>query len=173
MFSLTPGLQLLLRLLLSIVVPAVVIYGAARVAQQHFAYDVPNWALLFAWVAYLPIKYVLRSLYQWIQEERDIRRLGAVRIPEVKGWLPGNLDVAEQLMTGNDTYMCKTDMLISVSPAHILPLLEVERVEKIQAQRGGVFCTKLLGENKVRCVHSSVISDKRYNFVLVDLHNRP
>lgn len=107
MFSLTPGLQLLLRLLSSLVILAVVICGAARIAQQHFAYDVPDWMLLFAWVAYLPVTVVLRSLYQWIQEERDIRRLGAVRIPELTGYLPGNLDVADQLRTGDGIYMCK------------------------------------------------------------------
>ena len=119
MVSLTPGLQLLLRLLLVLGTPAVVIYSAARISQQYFAYDVPNWALLFAWAAYLPIKSALRSFYQWIQEERDIRRLGAVRIPEVKGWLPGNLDVAEQLMTRDDLYMCKADPLMFVSPPYI------------------------------------------------------
>ena len=32
-------------------------------------------------------------------------------------------------------------------------LPEVERVENIQAQRGEIFCTKLLGQNKVRCAH--------------------
>ena len=111
MLSLTPGLQLLLRLLSSLIIPAVVIYGAARIAQEYFAYDVPDWAILFAWAAYQPSSVALRSILQWIQEERDIRRLGAVRIPELKGWLPGNLDVAGQLMTGDDVYMCTKSVL--------------------------------------------------------------
>lgn len=112
MLSLTPGLRLLFRLLLSLVIPAVVIFGVAHMIQRYFPYDVPNWALLFAWVAYLPVTIVFRSLYQWIQEERDIRLLGAVRIPQLKGWLPGNLDVAGQLMIADDVYMCKTYYLM-------------------------------------------------------------
>lgn len=113
MLSLAPGLRLLFRLLSKLIIPAVIIYGAARIAQGRFAYDVPDWALLIAWAASIPVTVIFSSLYQLIQEEREIRRLGAVRIPELKGWLPGNLDIAGQLMTGDDWYMCKKTLLVT------------------------------------------------------------
>ncbi|KAH9841760.1 cytochrome P450 monooxygenase [Rhodofomes roseus] len=130
MLLLTPGLRLILRLLSSLVIPAVCIYGAAQLAESGFDYNVPSWALLSAWIAYPLLTNFLRSIITWVQEERDIRRLGAVRIPDLKGRLPGNLDVVPQLGTGDDMYL-------------------FDWIETLQGKHGIIFNTKLLGHNKI------------------------
>ena len=109
MLSLTPGLHLLFRIIFNLAIPAVCISSSARLTEWLFASHVPNWAVLLAWIAYLPVTAIIRSLVRLVQEERDIRRLGAIRIPHVNGWLPGNLDVLKQLTTRDaNVYMCNS-----------------------------------------------------------------
>ncbi|KZT67253.1 cytochrome P450 [Daedalea quercina L-15889] len=99
MTPLTPGLRLLLRILLSLIAPAICIHSTTRITEWGFAYEVPQRTALFAWIIYLPLRV-------WIQEEHDIRRLDAVRLPQVAGWLPGNLGIIGQLRRRDDDYMC-------------------------------------------------------------------
>ncbi|KAH9936562.1 cytochrome P450 [Fomitopsis serialis] len=127
MLSLTPGLRLLLRFLSSLIIPTVFIYGAARLAEHGIIYDVPTWVLAFAWIAYLPLTMAVRSVITWVQEERDIRRLGAVPIPAIKGRLPGNMDVVARLKTRT---------------TH-------ERIESLQQEHGIIFNTRLMAQNRI------------------------
>ena len=103
---LTPGVKFILAALPKLTLPGAVVYLAAN----HSNY--PRWACILAALSAGPLLAWLRSQYEYLKEEREIAALGAVRVPEVKGKWPWNLDlILGRLKQGKDGYPCQSNSL--------------------------------------------------------------
>ncbi|KAH9950589.1 hypothetical protein B0H21DRAFT_500380 [Amylocystis lapponica] len=130
MAILTPGLDYLGLFVARSVLPPIV-----------FTHTVLSWLSIpgsgsdgIYWICLvlsLPVSYYLNLLRIWIIEELELRELGAVRVPEVKGRWPGNLDLLlGRLKQGKDGY----------------PL---ESLEGLTRKYGKILTTKIMGMNRI------------------------
>nr|GAT60764.1 cytochrome P450 monooxygenase [Mycena chlorophos] len=123
--ALTPGLKFILSSLPGLTLPATIVYFAA----EHRRY--PRWLSILAALSAGPVLAWLKAQYQFIQEEREMRALGAVRVPEMKGKWPWNLDlIVGRLKQGKDGY-------------------PFDAIEVLFKRYGDIFNMRILGENRV------------------------
>ncbi|KAJ7274425.1 cytochrome P450 [Mycena haematopus] len=121
----SPGALFLVRSLPKLTLPS----GAAYLATSYL--ELPRWVCIVAFVSASPVWLGVRSVYRNFVEEREMHALGAVRVPEVKGKWPGNLDlVVGRLKQGKDGY-------------------PFDAVEPMIRRYGRTFNTQILGENRI------------------------
>ncbi|KAF8206471.1 cytochrome P450 [Mycena galopus ATCC 62051] len=123
---LSPGALFLVEFLSKLALPSGVVYLAANYLQLS------RWICFVATVSTGPAWFWVHSAYTNFVEEREIRALGAVRVPEVKGKWPGNLDLAFGRIKrnkNNDSY-------------------PFDVIEPMIRRYGRTFNTKILGENR-------------------------
>jgi hypothetical protein len=107
---LSPGVLFLVGSLPKLTLPS----GIAYLAFNYL--KLPRWVCIAASVSAGPVWFWVRSVYRHLLEEREIRALGAVRVPEVKGKWFGNLDlVVGRLKQGKDGYPCPCKTLVYIT----------------------------------------------------------
>ncbi|KAJ7364007.1 cytochrome P450 monooxygenase [Mycena albidolilacea] len=122
---LSPGVLFLVGSLPKLTLPS----GIAYLAVSYL--KLPRWVCIAASVSAGPVWFWVRSIYRHLLEEREIRALGAVRVPEVKGKWIGNLDlVVGRLKQGKDGY-------------------PFDAVELMIRRYGRTFNMQILGENRI------------------------
>ncbi|KAJ7903560.1 cytochrome P450 monooxygenase [Mycena olivaceomarginata] len=122
---LSPGVLFLVGSLPKLTLPS----GIAYLAFNYL--KLPRWVCIAASVSAGPVWFWVRSVYRHLLEEREIRALGAVRVPEVKGKWFGNLDlVVGRLKQGKDGY-------------------PFDAVELMIRRYGRTFNMQILGENRI------------------------
>jgi hypothetical protein len=105
---LSPGVFFLFTSLPKVTLPS----GVVCLATYYL--KLPRWVCITASVSAAPIWLWVRSIYRNFVEEREIRALGAVRVPQVHGKWPGNLDlVLARLKQGKDGYPCNLALDVS------------------------------------------------------------
>ncbi|KAF7374917.1 Cytochrome P450 monooxygenase [Mycena sanguinolenta] len=125
MALLSPGAIFLVESVPKLALPS----GVAYLLVNYF--KLPRWACIVASVSAAPVWIWVRSAYKNFLEEREIRALGAVRVPEVKGKWPGNLDlVVGRLRQAKDGY-------------------PFDAVEPMIRRYGRTFNTRILGVNRI------------------------
>ncbi|KAJ7830511.1 cytochrome P450 monooxygenase [Mycena olivaceomarginata] len=101
-------------------------YAAPLVGKR-----VPLWGTVVASLLASPVWALVRAVYTHFREEREIRALGAVRVPVVQGRWPGNLDLLlGRLKQGKDGY-----------PFDVM--------EPMIRRYGKTFNTRILGEDRI------------------------
>ncbi|EMD40206.1 hypothetical protein CERSUDRAFT_112411 [Gelatoporia subvermispora B] len=139
MAVLTPGLAFLLSISPYIVLPPAVAHIALLALARFTNIIVPDWLRLLGYVLVYPIYLGVSSLFDRLHEEYEIRSLGAVRVPEVKGKLPGNIDLLiSRFRQNNASY----------------PLAAVEEMAK---KYGNIYSIRILGEQRIITVEPNHI----------------
>ncbi|OCH85955.1 cytochrome P450 monooxygenase pc-3 [Obba rivulosa] len=140
MTALTPGLAFLLRISPYILLPPAIAHGVLLALARFTAILVPDWLHPLGYVLAYPIFLSFSSFFDRLHEEYEIRSLGATRVPEVKGKLPGNLDllVARYRQSGSDSYA-------------------MAGIEDLTKQYGNIFSITLLGEQRIITVEPNHI----------------
>ncbi|KAF7312278.1 Cytochrome P450 monooxygenase [Mycena indigotica] len=122
---LTPGVKFILAALPKLTLPGAIVYLVAH----HLSYA--RWVCVLGSMAAWPLLSLVHAQLRHMAEEREIRALGAVRVPEVKGKWPWNLDlVVGRLKQGKDGY-------------------PFDAVEVMTRQYGETFNMCIFGENRV------------------------
>ncbi|KAK7033098.1 cytochrome P450 monooxygenase [Favolaschia claudopus] len=122
---LTPGALFLARSLSKLAVPT----GLAYLASSYLEFS--SWVCVTAAISASPLLLWVRSVYKNVVEARQIHALGAVRVPEVKGKWPFNLDlILGRLKQGKDGY-------------------PFDAVEVMIGRYGRTFNMKIFGENRI------------------------
>jgi hypothetical protein len=105
---LTPGILYILNSLPKLFLPSGLVYLICDYAAPLLGKRVPTWGTVLASLFALPAWTLVRATYTHFKEEREIRALGAVRVPVVQGKWPGNLDLLlGRLKQGKDGYPCR------------------------------------------------------------------
>ncbi|KAJ7603778.1 cytochrome P450 monooxygenase [Mycena polygramma] len=122
---LSPGVFFFLTSVPKLALPSIVTYLASNYFKS------PRWISIAASVLAGPIWLWARSVYQTLVEEREIRTFGAVRVPQVHGKWPGNLDLLlARLKGGKDSY-------------------PFDAAELMTRRYGRTFNARILGENRI------------------------
>ncbi|KAJ6531782.1 cytochrome P450 monooxygenase [Mycena capillaripes] len=156
---LSPGAIFLLTSLPKLALPSTVAYLGSNYLK------LPHWIWIAASVSAYLIWLWIRSMYRNFVEEREIRALGAVRVPQVYGKWPGNLDlvvgrlnkakmaihVIHALGLSIHKYLAKIGIsnqarsqIVTSDPAHIQRMFATdfegwEKGDKFRWQMGSVF----------------------------------
>lgn len=89
--TLTPGVLFLLQSLPKQLLPLAAVALAKRCLPQNASMSAFAWST--AYVLAIPVSLIIKNVYKQIQQEVEIRRLGARRLPQVPTWWPGGVDV--------------------------------------------------------------------------------
>ncbi|KAJ7938149.1 cytochrome P450 monooxygenase [Mycena leptocephala] len=128
---LTPGILYILSSLPKLFLPSGIAYLICDYAAPLLGKRVPMWGTVLASLFALPAWTLVRATYTHFKEEREIRALGAVRVPVVQGKWPGNLDLLlGRLKQGKDGY-------------------PYDAVEPMIRRYGTTFNMRILGEDRI------------------------
>ncbi|EMD30996.1 hypothetical protein CERSUDRAFT_120204 [Gelatoporia subvermispora B] len=131
MVVLTPGLSFLLQNAPSLFVPPALFLVSAHVVTRFLGVLNTDWSRVLGFLLSYLVFFGLRNFLLGLDEKRKLRELGAVRVPEIKGKWPWNVDLLLARMgRKKDGY----------------PLAAVE---DLAAQYGYVFSTNILGERRI------------------------
>jgi hypothetical protein len=104
-----PGVLYILKSIPKLLLPPGLAYLACDYAAPLLGKRVPLWGTVVASLLASPVWALVRAVYTHFREEREIRALGAVRVPVVQGRWPGNLDLLlGRLKQGKDGYPCES-----------------------------------------------------------------
>ena len=84
-----PGLLLLAQTTPKFAFPPLLVL----VVQRCCFYKLPNFIWIVAYLFATPSIYIIYGILQYFQEEREIKKLGARRVPQVSSYWPGALDL--------------------------------------------------------------------------------
>ncbi|KAJ7353576.1 cytochrome P450 monooxygenase [Mycena albidolilacea] len=126
-----PGVLYILKSIPKLLLPPGLAYLACDYAASLLGKRVPLWGTVVASLLASPVWALVRAVYTHFREEREIRALGAVRVPVVQGRWPGNLDLLlGRLKQGKDGY-----------PFDVM--------ESMIRRYGKTFNTRILGEDRI------------------------
>ncbi|KAK7029845.1 cytochrome P450 monooxygenase [Favolaschia claudopus] len=128
---LSPGVSYILKFIPKLLFPPGLAYLACTNAPTIRTLSIPLWGRILAAVLAPPVWAAIRALYVHVREEREIRALGAVRVPVVKGKWLWNLDLLlGRIKQGKDGY-------------------PFDVVEPMIRRYGKTFNTRILGEDRI------------------------
>ncbi|OCH88532.1 cytochrome P450 monooxygenase [Obba rivulosa] len=137
MAIITPGLAFLLRISPYLILPPIIAHVVLHVVARFPGIIVLDWLRIPSYILSYPIFLGVSSALNRIREEHEIRSLGAVRAPEVRGKWPWNIDLLlSRLGRKKDGY----------------PL---DAVEDMARQYGYVFGVSILGEKRIATLEPS------------------
>jgi hypothetical protein len=87
--NLPPGLSYLAQATPNLAFPPLLVF----VVHYYAPYRLPNYIWIIAYLLATPLFYIVYGVLRHIQEELEIRKLGARRVPQVPSSWPGGLDV--------------------------------------------------------------------------------
>jgi hypothetical protein len=83
-----PGLLYLAQTLPKLGLPLLLVLAVHRAAS----YNLPRYVWILAYILAVPATLVVNGVLQHLREEREIKKLGARRVPQVQTHWPGGLD---------------------------------------------------------------------------------
>lgn len=93
MAVLTPGLAFLLKISPYLLLPPTIALVIEHAVTRLPGMLISDWLRILCYVLSYPIFLGIRGLLDSIREEYEIQSFGAVRVPEVKGKWPWNMDL--------------------------------------------------------------------------------
>ncbi|KAL6302781.1 cytochrome P450 monooxygenase [Sparassis latifolia] len=127
----TPGVVYLVGVISRLLLPPCATYTVLGFLQGLLGLQITKWILILSCTSSLPALAFARSLWRHFREEREIRALGAVRVPALRGRWPGNVDfILRRVKTARDGY----------------PL---EELQEFTQQVGKIFSINIMGEQRI------------------------
>ncbi|KAF8957214.1 cytochrome P450 monooxygenase pc-3 [Flammula alnicola] len=166
MVLVTPGVAFLARGLALLTVLFGFFTTATTVIATWFGYEIPFWMVKAGFAIGVPAVSVIYVLAKKLLDTRQAYSMGARIVPEVRGKLPGNLDIVQVMMEnlktgypgdGLDDLLEKhgsvvnlrimwSDMVFTTSPEHIKTMLATDFQNYVKGERFHHNMESVLGQ---------------------------